>query len=134
MDYILDTHIAMWAIEGSERLSDEAWNIIADEDNNIYFSALSVMEIGIKHKKLPQMMKRSGKEFYEKCLDAGYFTMPMKPKHAICMDDLKFKEGAYVNGDPFDRGLIAQAKQEGMILLTHDKVMESYDESCIKMV
>ena len=50
MDYILDTHIAMWAIEGSERLSDEAWNIIADEDNNIYFSALSVMEIGIKHK------------------------------------------------------------------------------------
>ena len=134
MDYILDTHIAMWAIEGNERLSEEAREIIQDEDNNIYFSALSVMEIGIKHKKNPQIMKRSGSQFYERCLEAGYYTMPMKPKHAIFMDDLKVKEGTYMNGDPFDRGLIAQAKQEGMILLSHDKVMESYDEPCIRMV
>lgn len=134
MDYILDTHIAMWAIEGNERLSEEAREIIQDEDNNIYFSVLSVMEIGIKHKKNPQIMKRSGSQFYERCLEAGYYTMPMKLKHAIFMDDLKVKEGTYVNGDPFDRGLIAQAKQEGMILLSHDKVMESYDEPCIRMV
>lgn len=134
MDYILDTHIAMWAIEGNERLSEEAREIIQDEDNNIYFSALSVMEIGIKHKKNPQIMKRSGSQFYERCLEAGYYTMPMKPKHVIFMDDLKVKEGTYVNDDPFDRGLIAQAKQEGMILLSHDKVMESYDEPCIRMV
>ncbi len=134
MDYILDTHIAMWAIEGSGKLSDEALNIIADEDNNIYFSALSVMEIGIKHKKYPQIMIRSGKEFYEKCLEAGYYALPMKPKHAVFMDDLKLKEGAQVLGDPFDRGLIAQAKQEGMILLSHDKVMKYYDEPCIRMV
>ncbi len=134
MDYILDTHIAMWAIEGNERLSEEAREIIQDEDNNIYFSALSVMEIGIKHKKNPQIMKRSGSQFYERCLEAGYYTMPMKPKHAIFMDDLRVKEGTYVNDDPFDRGLIAQAKQEGMILLSHDKVMESYDEPCIRMV
>ena len=37
MDYILDTHIAMWAIEGNERLSKEAVDIISDEENNIYF-------------------------------------------------------------------------------------------------
>lgn len=134
MDYILDTHIIIWALDGDKRISDELRMIIADEKNNIYFSALSVMEVGIKHKKNPGVTDWSGKELYEDCLEAGYLTMPMKPKHAICMDDLKLKEGAHVNGDPFDRGLIAQAKQEGMILLTHDKVMESYDESCIMMV
>ena len=37
MDYILDTHIAMWAIEGNERLSEEAVEIISNENNNIYF-------------------------------------------------------------------------------------------------
>ena len=47
MDYILDTHIAMWAIEGNERLSKEAVDIISDEENNIYFSALSVMKSAI---------------------------------------------------------------------------------------
>ncbi len=134
MDYILDTHIAMWAIEGNERLSKEAVDIISDEENNIYFSALSVMEIGIKHQKNPRKMIRSGKEFYEKCLDAGYYTLPMKPKHAIYMDGLKLKEGCIDNGDPIDRGLIAQAKEEGMILLSHDRLMEYYDEDCIRMV
>ena len=134
MDYILDTHIAIWAIEGNEKLSEEAIDIISNEENNIFFSALSVMEIGIKHKKNPEKMIRSGKDFYEKCLDAGYFTLPMKPKHAIFMDNLKLKEEAVVNGDPFDRGLIAQAKQEKMILLSHDRLLGYYDEDCIKMV
>lgn len=134
MDYILDTHIIIWALDGDKRLSEELRTIIEDENNNIYFSALSVMEVGIKHKKNPDAMDWSGKELYEDCLKAGYYTMPMKPKHAICMDDLKLKEGAYANGDPFDRGLIAQAKQEGMILLSHDRMMESYDEPCIRMV
>ena len=92
------------------------------------------MEIGIKHQKNPRKMIRSGKEFYEKCLDAGYYTLPMKPKHAIYMDGLKLKEGCIVNGDPFDQGLIAQAKEEGMILLSHDRLMEYYDEDCIRMV
>ena len=134
MDVILDTHIAMWAIEDNDLLSDEAREIINDDDNFIYFSALSVMEIGIKHKKFPSVMKRSGKEFYQKCLDAGYYTLPFKPKHAVYVDSLKLKEGSQVNGDPFDRGMIAQAKEEGMILLSHDRVMEYYDEPCIRMV
>ena len=134
MDVILDTHIAMWAIEDNELLSDEARGIINNDDNFIYFSALSVMEIAIKHKKFPNVMKRNGTEFYEKCLEAGYYTLPFKPKHAIYLDGLKLKEGSRVNGDPFDRGLIAQAKQEGMILLSHDKIMEFYDEDCIRMV
>ena len=134
MDYILDTHIAMWAIDDDERLSKEARDIISNLDNNIYFSALSVMEICIKHRKNPSIMKKTGTDLYEKCLEAGYYPMPLKPKHAIRLDDLNLKEGTYVNGDPFDRGLIAQAKQEKMILLSHDKIMENYDEPCIRMV
>lgn len=134
MDYILDTHVAMWAIEGSEKLSDDAKELISDENNNIYFSALSVMEIAIKHQKNPSLMKRSGKEFYEICLEAGYLSLPFKPKHAAFLDQLKRKEGFNTNGDPFDRGLIAQAKQENMYLLTHDKIMDYYDETCIRMI
>ncbi len=134
MDYILDTHVAIWALENDKKLSKEAKEIIDDMDNNIYFSALSVMEIVIKHKKNPGIMDWEGKEFYEDCLNAGFYTMPLKPKHAIRLDELRVKEGMTVNGDPFDRGLIAQAKQEKMILLSHDKIMKNYDEPCIRMV
>ena len=46
----------------------------------------------------------------------------------------ELKEELSINGDPVDRGLIAQAKQENMILLSHDRIMENYDEPCIRMV
>ena len=120
MDIILDTHILIWALDEDDRLSEGARRLIDDNNNFIYFSSLSVMEIAIKHKKNPDKMDWSAEELYHDCLEAGYYTLPFKPKHAIHLDGLKLKEGSRVNGDPFDRGLIAQAKQEGMILLSHD--------------
>ena len=134
MDLILDTHIAIWALDNDERLSDEARILINDPENNIYFSAVSVMEVSIKNRKNPNLIDRNGKEFYDECLEAGYYTMPLKPKHAVCLDDLKIKESGYESHDPFDRALIAQAKREKMFLMTSDSVMKYYDEPCIMMV
>lgn len=134
MDIILDTHILIWALEDDPVLSQNAKELINDPDNNIYFSAVSVMEISIKHMKNPALMKKSGKDLYEKSLEAGYYTMPLKPKHAVCLDDLQVKESGLVNHDPFDRALIAQAKREKMYLMTSDSVMKYYDEPCIMIV
>ena len=134
MDLILDTHILIWALENNQRLSEKARSLISDPDNNIYFSAVSVMEVSIKHRRYPSVMKKGGKELYEKCLEAGYYPMPLKPKHAVCLDDLKVRENDFVNQDPFDRSLIAQAKGEKMYLLTSDGIMKHYDEPCIMMV
>ena len=36
--------------------------------------------------------------------------------------------------DPFDRMLIAQAKAEHMILLSHDGLIGKYNEACIRIV
>lgn len=131
MDYILDTHVIIWALEDDDRLSDSVRDIILDNNNNIYFSALSIMEVSIKHHKNPKIMKWSGQQLYEYCLEAGYYTMPFKPKHAFHLENLKVKDKKTVNQDPFDRGLIAQAKAEGMYLISFDKLMHYYDESCI---
>lgn len=133
MDFLLDTHIAIWALDDDDRLSKHARDIIIDGNNNIYFSAISVMEISIKYNKDPKLFNRSGESFYQDSLNSGYYTLPLKPKHAICMDTLKLKEG-YTHNDPFDRALIAQAKKEGFKLLTHDAMLKHYDEECIMFV
>ena len=117
MDYLLDTHIALWALDDDEKLPLYVKDIISNQDNNIYFSAISVMELSIKHNKFPLQFVRSAEDFYSDSLNSGYYTMPLKPKHAIFMDSLKLKEG-YQHNDPFDRALIAQAKQEGFIFLS----------------
>ena len=48
------------------------------------------------------------------------------------MGDLKVKSDMELtNYDPFDRMLIAQAKEENMSLITHDGLLPYYDEKCI---
>lgn len=133
MDFLLDTHIALWALDDDDRLSKDAKEIIIDENNNIYFSAISVMEVSIKYNKYPKLFNRSGESFYQDSLNSGYYTMPLKPKHAIYMDTLKLKE-VYTHNDHFDGALIAQAKKEGFKLLTHDRMLKHFDEECIMFV
>ena len=133
MDLLLDTHIALWALNDDPKLPEKAFELINDLNNNIYFSAISVMEISIKHNKFPDIFEMSGEAFYSACLESGYYTLPLKPKHARLIDGLVLKEG-YSHNDPFDRALLAQAKQEDFIFLTHDHMFEHYDERCILLV
>ena len=47
-------------------------------------------------------------------------------------DRMRIREGHYSgNLDPFDRLLIAQAKTEECVLLSHDRNFENYLEKCI---
>ena len=43
MHILLDTHIALWALDNDAKLSKEAKELINDLNNSIYFSAISVM-------------------------------------------------------------------------------------------
>lgn len=61
MRILLDTHIAIWAAQDSEELSDEARAMILDESNEIYYSAASIWEITIKHMTHPETFLYSGK-------------------------------------------------------------------------
>jgi PIN domain nuclease of toxin-antitoxin system len=49
VNILLDTHIALWAITDSPRLSDSAKEQIAHPRNQIWVSAVSLWEIAIKH-------------------------------------------------------------------------------------
>ena len=42
MRYLLDTHIVIWAMVGSEMLSDRALDILHSSDNTFYLSSASV--------------------------------------------------------------------------------------------
>jgi PIN domain nuclease of toxin-antitoxin system len=48
MRLLIDTHLLIWAAEGPERLSAEAFALMADQDNLLIFSAASIWEIAIK--------------------------------------------------------------------------------------
>ena len=134
MKYLLDSHILIWALFSDEKLARKAFDIINSRDNEIYYSAATIWEIGIKHTKNPEKMPVSGKLLMECSEQAGMMSLPIIKEHTVAVNELRRKEGEPPHNDPFDKILIAQAKCENMILLTHDHLLDGYGESCILKV
>lgn len=121
MRLLLDTHIALWAIAGSRRLSKDARGLIQAPDTSVWVSAATVWEIAIKHAMGKGDMPVSSEVALRYFREAGYRLLPIEPEHAVATETLP-----PVHCDPFDRLLVAQATHEGMVLLTSDPVVARY--------
>ncbi|MDO5057541.1 MAG: type II toxin-antitoxin system VapC family toxin [Lautropia sp.] len=126
MNLLLDTHIALWAISDSPRLSGQARKLILSTENRIWVSAATVWEIAIKHALRRGQMPLSGEQALGYFRQAGYALLPIKPEHAAAVDNL-----SALHHDPFDRILVAQARVEPMRLVTHDATVAAYDVGII---
>ena len=131
MNLLLDTHILIWALNEDPRLPEKAREMILDQNNAVYYSAVSTWEISIKHANHPDNVKFTGKELAKFCEEAGFLPVEMRDKHVFALETITRSEGAPVHHDPFDRMLIAQAKAENLSFLTHDALLPYYNERCI---
>ena len=132
MKYLLDTHILIWCLsDQSDLLPKEIVEIIDDPKNEIFYSAASVWEVTIKYSIKPDQIGVSPENLVKLCDKAGLKSLPIINEHAIAVKTLKRSDDAPRHKDPFDRLLIAQAKSEGMILITQDPLLDGYHERCI---
>jgi PIN domain nuclease of toxin-antitoxin system len=121
MNLLLDTHLLLWAEFRPERLSREATAMIADQANNLWFSAASIWEVAIKRAlnrpdfRIDPGVLRTG------LLANSYTELPIEGRHCLGLSGL-----TALHSDPFDRILIAQALAEGMMLLTTDARVKAY--------
>nr|WP_304430330.1 type II toxin-antitoxin system VapC family toxin [uncultured Acetatifactor sp.] len=134
MRILLDTHIALWAVADSGRLSEEVARMLEAEKNEIYYSVASVWEIAIKHHIKPEQMPIPEEEFVELCDETGFVLLPVETRHIFMVKTLVRSADAPKHNDPFDRILLAQAKCENMTMLTHDSLIPYYGETCVKCV
>lgn len=131
MKVLLDTHIILWALTDDERLSKKAKTIILSKENDIYYSVASIWEVSIKHTIHPEHMPFSGKQLSYYCQEAHYQMLSIKDEHVYALETIQRVENAPKHNDPFDRIMIAQAKTENMIFITHDSLIPYYMEKCI---
>lgn len=134
MKLLLDTHIALWAIANTARLSSEVISLLEAEGNQVFYSAASVWEIAIKHKIKPDNMPISEEEFVRLCESTGFACLPVKPEHVFWIKTLTRAMDAPKHNDPFDRMLLAQAKCENLKFMTHDSLIPYYGEKCVMIV
>lgn len=121
MRLLLDTHILIWALATTARLSDEAKNLISAPGNQIYFSAVSIWEIAIKA-RLGRVSFAFEPDRILLAAEAGGWTeLPVRAAEALQVRHLPQH-----HGDSFDRLLIVQATAAGAILLTSDAALPAY--------
>ena len=131
MNLLLDTHVLIWALTEDARLSEKAREMILDPENTVYYSAVSVWEVSIKHTNHPENVQFTGSELAGFCEEAGFLPVEMRIRHVYALETLEREEEAPPHHDSFDRMLIAQAKTENMLFLTHDSLLPFYNEKCV---
>jgi PIN domain nuclease of toxin-antitoxin system len=115
---LLDTHVVLWWRQKSRRLGAQATALIAGAPD-VYVSAASAWEVVIK-----SALGRLSLDdpFESHVIDAGFEALAITFAHAAEVGRLP-----PVHADPFDRMLVAQARVEGLTLVTHDDTLSRYD-------
>ncbi len=131
MNLLLDTHIAIWALNDDPHLSPKCRKLLLNAGNTIYYSTVSVWEVLLKHAKNPRNLELSAAEFSKYCKQAGFYPLNLSDKHILAVETLKRGAHAKEHNDPFDRLLLAQAKVENLSFVTHDSLIPGYEEKCI---
>jgi PIN domain nuclease of toxin-antitoxin system len=128
VNFLLDTHVALWAITDSPKLPKKARELIESPKSSVWISAATVWEIAIKHSLGRRDMPVSSQDALRYFRESGYWFLSLEPEHALAVEDLPAH-----HADPFDRILVAQALVEPMRLITHDPMVARYGNTIIEI-
>ena len=126
MKLLLDTHILLWAAGVPERLPQSARSLLRAPENSLFFSAASIWEIVIKLGLGREDFEVDPYRLRKMLVVHGYTELPVTAEHALTVVTIPT-----LHKDPFDRLLVAQARAEGMVLVTADSAVAQYQESVI---
>lgn len=124
MNLLLDTHLLLWAASEPQRLSSKARDLMLDPANQLIFSSASLWEISIKNGLERHDFNVDPRRLWRMLLVNGYRELSVTSEHTIAVNDLPL-----LHKDSFDRILIAQARVEGLTLLTADKTVAKYGDT-----
>jgi PIN domain nuclease of toxin-antitoxin system len=122
MKYLVDTSVLIHSLISQPKLNHRARRLLEDDSSELYLSAVSSWEITIKAGSGKLVLPEPPAVLVTRAMQ----LMSLRPLdithlHAFAVDALPD-----YHRDPFDRMLIAQARTEGMTLLSADRIFERY--------
>jgi PIN domain nuclease of toxin-antitoxin system len=119
---LLDTHLVLWAAGAPERLGP-ALAAEIEAAGAVVFSAASLWEIAIGAGLGRPDFAVDARLLRRGLVDNGWEELPVTAAHALETLALPL-----LHRDPFDRILVAQARAEGIALLTRDPEVAAYGD------
>ena len=115
---LVDSHVVVWWLCAPERLTAETRNLISSPDHEVFLSAATVWELGLK---LARSKLKLQEAYAGTLLADGWRELPVTIAHGARAVHLP-----PLHADPFDRLLIAQALEEELVLVTADRLLAAY--------
>lgn len=121
--FLIDTHVFLWAIDSTEKLSKKSRSILEDRSSEIFLSKASYWEICLKISKGKLRLGENWQKILERERKKNRLNwLEISPEHCegiLLLPDL--------HTDPFDRMLISQAVCEDTSLISCDEKIAEYD-------
>ena len=121
MSVLVDTHLLLWAAGEPEKLPPAARALLQEPDQELLFSAASLWEVAIKHNLGRDHFRVEPRKLRRGLIENGWRELAITSEHAIAAGELP-----PLHKDPFDRMIVAQARVEGVTLLTSDDLVALY--------
>jgi PIN domain nuclease of toxin-antitoxin system len=115
---LLDSHVLLWWDADLSKLSNAQRDAISDPTNEVFVSAATAWELGIKRSAGKLTLTDSIQVLVQRF---GFVELPITMKHGELAASLPLH-----HKDPFDRMLVAQANAERMTLVTADGRLAVY--------
>lgn len=128
MKYLLDTHVALWAINEVERIPHEMLSVFERDDSEILISVVSIWEIAIKRAIKKKNMPITSTEALRLFQSSGFKLLHLELRRVCAVEFLPL-----LHGDPFDRAIIAQAQTDEILLVSHDQKFPQYGDFVIQI-
>lgn len=123
MKALVDTHVMLWWLGADNRLSQRVSKLIADGDNELFWSIASSWEISVKLGLGKLEIDRPVHRLFADLLgEQGLVSLAVTHDHCARLATLPQH-----HRDPFDRMLVVQAQVEGIPVLTADPKFSLYD-------
>ena len=119
MSLLLDTHVLLWWASDDPRLGVRTRRSLLEQE--VAVSAVSGWEIEVKRAR---GRLDAPDDLVELLAEQGFTASSLTLRHAVDAGRLPRH-----HDDPFDRALVAQARAEGLRLVSADRALAAYDVS-----
>lgn len=123
MRLLIDTQVLLWSLYEPKKILPALRTRLVDTVNQVFFSSVSIAEIAIKSSLGRNDFPFQAEEVALSALQTGFTELPLDSRQSMRIAGLPWH-----HRDPFDRLLIAQAIEDGLRLVTADRLLSRYTE------
>ena len=131
MNFLIDSHVLIWVVTDTTKLSRDVISKLEDNNNTIIVSAISFWEISMKYSfgklKLNGILPDQLPDLVN---EMGFLTIPLSVEVAASYNNLTPAH----HKDPFDRMLIWQAIRNNYTLISKDENIKQYSSVGLKSI